>query len=64
MIKEAADAQIKSGGLKPREAADLVDRYEAVLSEYTYVDHLPSADENKILSRERANGAIKPAELV
>ena len=22
------------------------DRYEAVLSEYTYVDHLPSADEN------------------
>jgi len=49
MIKEAADGQIKSGALKPREAADLVDRYEAVLSEYTYVDHLPSVDENKLL---------------
>ncbi len=64
MIKEAADARIKSGGLKPREAADLVDRYEAVLSEYTYVDHLPTADENKVLSRARANGGAKPAEIV
>ncbi|MDP3543493.1 MAG: biosynthetic arginine decarboxylase [Elusimicrobiota bacterium] len=64
MIKEAADAQIKTGGLKPREAADLVDRYEAVLSEYTYVDHLPTADENKVLSRERANGGAKPAVIV
>ncbi|MBI2387315.1 MAG: biosynthetic arginine decarboxylase [Elusimicrobia bacterium] len=64
MIKEAADAQIKSGGLKPREAADLVDRYEAVLSEYTYVDHLPTADENKVLSRARANGSAKPPETV
>jgi hypothetical protein len=42
-----------------------VDRYEAVLSEYTYVDHLPTADENKVLSRTRANGAaVKPAEIV
>ena len=64
MIKEAADAQIKSGGLKPREAADLVDRYEAVLSEYTYVDHLPTADENKLLTRARSNGAAKPSESV
>ncbi len=64
MIKEAADAQIKNGGLKPREAADLVDRYEAVLSEYTYVDHLPTADENKVLSHARANGAAKPPETV
>ncbi len=47
MIKEAADLRVKAGALKPREAADLVDRYEAVLSEYTYVDHLPTADENK-----------------
>ena len=46
-IKEAADAQVKAGTLKPREAAEIVDRYEAVLSEYTYVDHLPMADENK-----------------
>ncbi len=64
MIKEAADAQIKAGGLKPREAADLVDRYEAVLSEYTYVDHLPKADENKVLLHARANGAAaKPADI-
>ncbi len=46
MIKETADAQVKAGALKPREAAELVDRYEAVLGEYTYVDHLPSPDEN------------------
>jgi arginine decarboxylase len=65
MIKEAADAQIKSGALKPREAADLVDKYEAVLSEYTYVDHLPTADENKLLpGRAKANGHQKPAEPV
>ncbi|MEK7388853.1 MAG: biosynthetic arginine decarboxylase [Elusimicrobiota bacterium] len=50
MVKEAADAQVKSGGLKPREAADLIDRYEAVLSEYTYVDHLPSVDENRTVA--------------
>ena len=50
MIKEAADARVKAGGLKAREAADLVDRYEAVLSEYTYVDHLPTADENKLVA--------------
>ena len=48
MVKEAADAQVKAGALKPREAAELVDRYEGVLAEYTYVDHLPSADENKL----------------
>jgi arginine decarboxylase len=46
MVKEAADAQVKAGALKPREAAELVDKYEAVLGEYTYVDHLPAPDEN------------------
>ncbi len=56
MIKETADAQVKAGALKPREAAELVDRYEAVLSEYTYVDHLPSADENQL--RRRASDLV------
>lgn len=58
MIKEAADAQVKAGALKPREAADLVDRYEAVLAEYTYVDHLPTADENR--PRRRASDQPQP----
>jgi arginine decarboxylase len=47
MVKEAADGQVKAGALKPREAVELVDRYEAILSEYTYIDHLPSPDENR-----------------
>jgi arginine decarboxylase len=46
LVKEAAEAQAKAGAIKPREAAELVDRYEAVLTEYTYVDHLPGVDEN------------------
>jgi arginine decarboxylase len=59
MIKEAADSQVKACLIKPREAADLVDRYESVLAEYTYVDHLPSADENH--PRRRATDAAVPA---
>lgn len=59
MVKEAADAQAKAGHIKPREAAELVDRYEAVLGEYTYVDHLPSADEN--LPRRRRASDAQPA---
>jgi arginine decarboxylase len=55
MIKESADAQVKAGALKPREAAEIVDRYEAVLGQYTYVDHLPSVDENKPHPRRRAS---------
>jgi arginine decarboxylase len=46
MVKDAADAQVKAGAIKPREAAELVDRYELVLSEYTYVDHLPEPQKN------------------
>ncbi|HAZ08165.1 MAG TPA: arginine decarboxylase [Elusimicrobia bacterium] len=67
MIKEAADSQVKAGALKPREAAEIVDRYEAVLSEYTYVDHLPSADENKGAPSRGAQPAApggKPSEAV
>ena len=60
MIKEAADGQVKAGVLKPREAVDLVDRYEAVLSEYTYVDHQPSADENRLPHR-GADPILSPA---
>jgi arginine decarboxylase len=60
MVKEAADARVKSGALKAREAAELVDLYEATLGEYTYVDHLPAADENKP-ARARKPRAPKPA---
>jgi len=62
MIKEAADAQVKAGALKPREAAEIVDRYEAVLSQYTYVDHLPSADENRGAPPRPSSGVV--AELL
>ncbi len=46
MVKSAIDAQVKAGGLKPREGVDLLNQYEAVLGEYTYID---------------SNGAAKPA---
>ncbi len=59
MIKDAADAQVKAGAIKPREAADLVDRYEQVLSEYTYVDHLPEPQKAP-----NGSGAAKPVETV
>ena len=61
MVKEAADAQVKAGALKPREAVELVDRYEAVLGDYTYVDHLPAADENH--PRRRASDFLAAAAL-
>ncbi len=60
MIKEAADAQVKAGALRHREAAELVDRYEAVLGEYTYVDHLPAADENHPRRRAGDSSALVP----
>ena len=56
MVKEAADAQVRAGALKPREAVELVDKYEAVLGEYTYVDHLPAVDENQ--PRRRSSDAF------
>ena len=63
MVKEAADARVKAGALKPREAAEIVDLYEATLAEYTYVDHLPAADENAPAKARKVRPA-KPAEPV
>jgi arginine decarboxylase len=57
MIKDAADAQVKAGAMKPREAAELVDRYELVLSEYTYVDHLPEPQKNGAAAAAAARAA-------
>jgi arginine decarboxylase len=59
-IKEAADAQAKSGLIKPREAAELVDRYEAVLAEYTYVDHLPSTEEARAAAARELKASLEP----
>ncbi len=39
MVKSCADAQVKTGTLKPREGVDLLNDYEQRLGEYTYIDH-------------------------
>ncbi|MBI5630127.1 MAG: biosynthetic arginine decarboxylase [Elusimicrobia bacterium] len=39
MIKASIDAQVKAGNIKPREGVDLLNQYEAVMAEYTYIDH-------------------------
>ena len=39
MVKSAIDVEVKNGRLKPREGVDLLNQYEAVLQQYTYVDH-------------------------
>ena len=39
MVKNAIDGQVKAGALKPREGVDLLNAYEAVMQEYTYIDH-------------------------
>lgn len=36
-IKLAVDQQVKAGALKPREGVELLDEYEARLTEYTYI---------------------------
>ncbi len=41
MVKSTLDAQVKAGSLKPREAVDLLNQYESVMQEYTYIE--PSA---------------------
>jgi len=38
-VKAAIDTQVKSGSLKPREGVDLLNSYEAVMQEYTYIDY-------------------------
>ncbi len=43
MVKTALDAQVKAGTIKPREGVELLDYYEAVLRQYTYIDHGPLA---------------------
>jgi arginine decarboxylase len=37
-FKSSIDAQVKTGSLKPREGVELLDTYEAILKEYTYID--------------------------
>ncbi len=39
MVKASIDAQVKSGALKPREGVELLNQYEGVLQEYTYIHH-------------------------
>jgi arginine decarboxylase len=39
MVKGAIDVQVKAGKLKPREGVDLLDEYEDVMKEYTYIEH-------------------------
>src|SRR5581483_1465451 len=39
MVKGAIDSQVKAGTMKPREGVELLDQYEAVLKEYTYINH-------------------------
>ncbi|OGR61155.1 MAG: arginine decarboxylase [Elusimicrobia bacterium GWA2_69_24] len=38
MIKTAIDARVKAGGIKPREGVELLNMYEAMMQEYTYLD--------------------------
>ncbi|MBI3548853.1 MAG: biosynthetic arginine decarboxylase [Elusimicrobia bacterium] len=39
MVKSTIDIQVKAGALKPREGVDLLNAYEAVMKEYTYIEH-------------------------
>lgn len=39
MLKASIDTQVKIGTLKPREGVELLDQYEAVMKEYTYINH-------------------------
>jgi len=43
MVKTALDQQVKAGTIKPREGVELLDYYEAVMRQYTYIDHGPRA---------------------
>ena len=54
MLKVTIDASVKSGALKPREGVDLLNTYEAVMQEYTYIDHN---------GHSAAPAAVVPAEL-
>ncbi|MEE8424471.1 MAG: hypothetical protein V3S11_01515, partial [Elusimicrobiota bacterium] len=39
MIKNAIDGRVKAGKIKPREGVDLLNIYQDVMREYTYIDH-------------------------
>jgi arginine decarboxylase len=41
-LKETIDAQVRGGALKPREGVDLLNMYESVMGEYTYIEHAAS----------------------
>ena len=38
-VKAAIEVEVKAGNIKPREGVDLLDQYEAVMQEYTYIEH-------------------------
>jgi len=38
-VKAAIEVEVKAGSIKPREGVDLLDQYEAVMQEYTYIEH-------------------------
>ncbi|MBI5244056.1 MAG: biosynthetic arginine decarboxylase [Elusimicrobia bacterium] len=38
MVKLAIESQVKAGAIKPREGVDMMNQYEAVMREYTYID--------------------------
>ncbi|MFC1678669.1 biosynthetic arginine decarboxylase [Elusimicrobiota bacterium] len=40
MVKSAIDSRVKAGAIKPREGVDLLNMYEAMMQEYTYMDHV------------------------
>jgi arginine decarboxylase len=44
MVKASVEDQVKSGALKPREGVDLLNQYEALMREYTYIDHLQGSE--------------------
>lgn len=56
MVKSTIDQQVKAGNLKPREGVALLDIYEGVMKEYTYIDHAPGAAP----SPEPTNGHAAP----
>jgi arginine decarboxylase len=60
MMKTSLDAQVKLGALKPREAVDLLNSYEAVLEEYTYLDSVPLSAPHPIPAPEPAAPAPPP----
>ncbi|MEK7656281.1 MAG: biosynthetic arginine decarboxylase, partial [Elusimicrobiota bacterium] len=60
MMKTSLDAQVKAGALKPREAVDLLNSYEAVLEEYTYLDSVPLSAPHPIPAPEPAAPSPSP----